>query len=76
MEYFLYLLYPGAVYDGNGWTKAGLAAFSLLAVRRLAAGIMAAGDEQLPEQAFIRAAWMYSRQVEHSDQNLERLENF
>ena len=67
LEYFLYLLYPGAVYDGDSWSKAKLGVFGLLAVRRLAGG--ADGD-------FLRAAWMYSRQVEHSDANLERLETY
>ena len=63
----LYLFYPGAVYDGDNWSKAKLGVFGLLAVRRLAGG--ADGD-------FLRAAWMYSRQVEHSDANLERLETY
>lgn len=76
LEYFLYLLYPGAVYDGDGWSKAGLAMFSLLAVRRLAAGLEREGSEESFEKAFVRAAWLYSRQVEHSDANLERLETF
>ena len=68
LEYFLYLFYPGGrLRRGTGWSKAKLGVFGLLAVRRLAGG--ADGD-------FLRAAWMYSRQVEHSDANLERLETY
>lgn len=80
LEYFLYLLYPGAVYDGDGWSKAKLAVFSLLAVRRLSAGLKdgreGAKGETESGNPFVRAAWLYSRQVEHSDANLRRLETF
>lgn len=73
LEYFLYLFYAGGVYDRNGWHKAKLAVFSLIAVRLVAARL----EEGLSaEEAFLRAAVLYSRQLEHSDRNLSRLERF
>lgn len=74
LEYFLYLYYAGGVYDGDGWHKAKLAVFSLIAVRLLAGRM--AGEGSGGEEAFLQAACLYSRQTEHSDRNLSRLEEF
>ncbi|OUQ16820.1 hypothetical protein B5E84_11415 [Lachnoclostridium sp. An14] len=75
LEYFLYLFYAGGVYEGGGYGKAKLAAFSLCAVRILAESWRAVyGGSR--ERAFVRAAYLYSRQLEHSDRNLGRLERF
>ncbi len=74
LEYFLYLFYAGGVYDRNGWTKAKLAVFGLAAVRLLTGRLAKEGLET--EEAFLQAAGLYSKQLEHSDRNLADMEAF
>ncbi len=89
MAYYLYMYLPGAVYDGDIYTKVRLALFSVLVVRQMyqAAQIRMAAKEQ-PEdrneyetkepeeyEMFLQCVCVYSRQIDHSDSNLEILED-
>ena len=75
MEYYLYVYYLGAFYDGDGYTKARFAVLSLLMTVQLASWFVK--EKRLePEKALVQAAYRYSRQTEHSDGNLELAEQF
>ena len=73
MIYFLYVYFLGAVYDGNVYGKAKFAAVSCLAVQAMSEAVLAEKGE-LSEDDLIEAAYIYSREMEHSDNNLEGVE--
>ena len=68
---FTYLL--GACYDRNLWGKAVLTAYSYLTIKELCFGIyLDGGTCQMTD--LIETTHLYSRECEHSDRNLEILE--
>lgn len=73
MVYFLFTYFCGAVYDGQIYPKAKLALVSTLMLREMAVAVFSkAGRIEL--EAMAELAHRYSREVEHSDQNLNALE--
>lgn len=69
MIYFLFTYFCGAVYDGEAMAKVKMAVVSTLLIQIMEE---AAHAETLEERAQI--AWRFSRELEHSDQNLEKME--
>lgn len=73
MVYFIYTYFCGAVYDEQAYGKVKFAVASTLLIRRLYFG-----DKRctscLDKQAMIEAAYRYSKEVEHSDPNLLKME--
>ena len=71
--YFIYTYFCGAVYDEQPYAKVKFALLSVLMIRQLYRG-----DERSREgfckSAAIEAAYRYSKEVEHSDNNLLRVE--
>lgn len=65
MVYFLFTYLCGAVYDGDAFAKVKMAVVSTL----LLLDLMKA-DRENQEQT----VWRFSRELEHSDQNLNRME--
>nr|MBQ8251775.1 flagellin lysine-N-methylase [Lachnospiraceae bacterium] len=71
--YFIYTYFCGAVYDEQPYAKVKFAMLSVLMIRQLYKGDERSRDG-FCESAAIEAAYRYSKEVEHSDNNLIRLE--
>lgn len=71
--YFFYLYYPGAVYDGYPYGKADAMVFhvanlyELFFARFLEKNTLTEGD-------MVNLVYRYSREIEHSDENLDAVE--
>lgn len=73
MVYFVFTYFCGGVYDQRPYEKMKLAVVSTLAISELARAVwLQTGD--LTKEDYRRLAGQYSREVEHSDVNLNRLE--
>ena len=69
ITYYLQVYFPGAIYDDDLWGKALFAILSWLMTGLMASALP--DTEQMP--AYTRAAYLYSRQVENHDINLQQL---
>lgn len=73
--FFLYTYFCGAVYDDRIYSKMALAVESVRFIRELylfrwlEKGCLEAGD-------YVELAYRYAREIEHSDLNLEAMEDF
>lgn len=74
MVYFIFTYFCGAVYDNRPYTKVKLAAVSTLLIQEMAQAAFKINGGKLEFEDFTRLAGKYSREVEHSDQNLNTLE--
>ena len=73
MIYFLYVYFLGAVYDEQAYGKVKLAAVSCLMIQEMGASLfMEKGS--FDGNDMVEEAHVYSREIEHSDFNLEGLE--
>ncbi len=73
MVYFVYTYFCGAVYDEQAYGKIKFAVASVLLMRRLYLGDLGCAVS-LDKQAMIEAVYRYSKEVEHSDPNLLKME--
>ncbi len=71
--YFIYTYFCGAVYDEQAYGKIKFAIASVLLIRRLYLGDERCKDG-LNKQAMTEAVYRYSKEVEHSDPNLLKME--
>ena len=74
MIYFVFTYFCGAVYDGEIYTKMQLAVVSTLLIEELAMAVWKQNGFQLSFMEFVDIAHKYSRELEHSDINLNCLE--
>lgn len=74
MVYFVFTYFCGGVYDGKGYSKMLLSVVSTLLIEELAMGVWMKQGETLSFLDFVDVAHRFSREVEHSDENLETLE--
>lgn len=76
MVYFLFTYFCGAVYDGNALAQVKMAIVNTLILRELelAAQIGWGLEQSITLEDRARIAWRYSRELEHSDQNLNTME--
>ena len=77
MVYFVFTYFCGAVYDENAYGKIKLAVVSTLLICEITRGIFADPAERSEKNLFsilTESAWKYSKEIEHSDVNLGRLE--
>lgn len=77
MVYFVFTYFCGAVYDENAYGKIKLAVISTLLICEITRGIFADPAERSGKDLFsilTESAWKYSKEIEHSDVNLGRLE--
>lgn len=74
LVYFLFTYFCGAVYDGDALTKAKMAVVSVMILRELALALWLGQGKKLDFQDRKRLAWRYSRELEHSDPNLNKFE--
>ena len=74
--FFLYTYFCGSVYDDMIYTKAVLAVFSVLWIEELAMDRWLFQGRKLEFQDLVEVAYIYAREIEHSDENLNLLEEF
>lgn len=74
MVYFLYTYFCGAVYDGNALSKVKMAVSSTLIWAWICCANWLEHGKQLDFKERLQLAWRYSRELEHSDPNLNKME--
>lgn len=74
MMYFVYSYFCGAVYDGEAHVKYLLAHVATNIIEELWFALYIGNHEEISNQEMCRIAYRYAREIEHSDLNLETLE--
>ncbi len=74
MIYFLFTYFCGAVYDDNIVGKMKIAVVASFMIQELAVAKWSENDEKMTFDLFVDIAHRVSREIEHSDINLIRLE--
>ncbi|WP_349948031.1 flagellin lysine-N-methylase [Lacrimispora sp. BS-2] len=74
MVYFIFTYFCGAVYDEQPYVKAKLAAVNTLLIQEMAQAVFKRNEGRLDFKEFVHLAHRFSREVEHSDVNLNTLE--
>ncbi len=70
LVYFIYTYFCGAVYDEYVASKVKMSVCSVFYIEEMAMAAWAENGETLTMQEFIRIVYRYSRELEHSDENL------
>lgn len=76
LVYFVDTYFCGAVYDGRVYAKAKMAVGSLFYIYEMLLAGWIKNEESLDIEDAIMIVYRYSREIEHSDVNLERIERF
>ena len=74
LVYFIFTYFCGAVYDGRVYAKAQMAAASVFYIEQMLMARWLKNEKMLDQEDILNIVYRYSREVEHSDINLERLE--
>lgn len=74
--FFLYTYFCGAVYDDWIYSKAAMAIFSVLFIEEFVMCKWYLADKNISWQECVELAYRYAREVEHSDDNLNLLEEW
>ncbi len=74
MVYFVFTYFCGGVYDGKAYSKMLMAVVSTLLIEEIAMGRFMEKKKQFEFADLVDMAHQFSREVEHSDENLETLE--
>lgn len=74
MVYFIFTYFCGAVYDGHPYVKAKLAAVSTILIQEMAQAVFKRNEGNLDFKEFVHLSHRFSREVEHSDENLNAME--
>lgn len=74
LVYFIFTYFCGAVYDGRVYAKVQMAAASLFYMEQMLMARWIKNEKELNQEDIQDIVYRYSREVEHSDQNLENLE--
>ncbi len=74
LMFFLYTYFCGAVYDDCVYSKIALSVFSLCYMEELGIGQWLAEGQDITFDKCIDIVYRYAREVEHSDENLKKLE--
>lgn len=74
LVFFLYTYFCGAVYDDMIYTKTVLTVFSTLWIEELLISRWIKQDRNLEFSDIVEVAYQYAREIEHSDDNLNMLE--
>lgn len=72
--YFLFTYYCGAVYDRNPYAKVKMALFSLFAIEEMLFLEWLFTHQKMELSDWVGYAYQYSRELEHSDLNLDKLD--
>lgn len=73
--FFIFTYFNGAVYDDMIYSKMALAVYSTSFIRELWQAAYLQKGEPVSTQEMVRLAYRYAREIEHSDQNLNQLED-
>ena len=74
MVYFVFTYFCGAVYDGRAYGKVRLAVVSTLLIEEMCLALWKEKGKRLAFEDIVSVACRYSREIEHSDQNLNTLD--
>lgn len=74
--FFLYVYFCGAVYDGRIYSKVAIAVFSTRFIQEFVMCRWYLSDQKAGFESWVEMAYRYAREVEHSDDNLEFLEEW
>ena len=72
--YFLYTYFPGSVYDGQLFAKAQMAVYCTWMIELLWMARWHMNGKMLSFEEMIELLYRFSREIEHSDENLECLD--
>lgn len=76
LVYFIFTYFCGAVYDGNIYGKGKLCVYSAYYIKEILKGSFIRNGGTLSEDEIQDLVLRYSRELEHSDINLSRIEGF
>ncbi len=74
MVYFIFTYFCGAVYDGHPYVKAKLAVVSTILIQEMGQAVFKRNEGNLDFKEFVHLSHRFSREVEHSDANLNTME--
>ncbi len=74
LVYFLFTYFPGAVYDGEVYAKAQMAVYCVWMMHELWMARWLKNEKSLELDEMTELVYRFSREVEHSDENLKRVE--
>ena len=74
LVYFISTYFCGAVYDGRIWGKARMAVVSAFLIYELWKARWLKNEGTLDLEDMTEILYRFSRELEHSDQNLEQME--
>lgn len=74
LVYFIFTYFCGAVYDGRIYAKVQMAVISTYHIYELWKARWVENEGTLAQEEIVELVYRYSREIEHSDKNLERME--
>ena len=74
LVYFISTYFCGAVYDGEAYVKVQMAVVSVLLIHELLMAQWLKNEKMLEMEDVVDTVYRYSRELEHSDQNLNLME--
>lgn len=74
LNYFLYTYFLGSVYDYNAHAMIKMSVLSTIIIREMGMTVWLDNDKEFSVDEQIKVAYTYSRQIEHSDNNLMCME--
>ena len=74
LVYFMFTYFPGAVYDGEVFAKAQMAVYLTWMVEVLWMARWKKNGKFLDKEEMIELLYRFSREVEHSDENLKKID--
>ena len=74
LMFFLYTYFCGAVYDDMIYSKGVLSVISVFWIEEITFWSWAADEGEIEEKNLLETAYRYAREIEHSDENLNLLE--
>ncbi|MCI6996978.1 MAG: flagellin lysine-N-methylase [Eubacterium sp.] len=76
LMFFIHTYFCGAVYDDRIYSKTALSVFSVQWIQEFFMAQWLQQNGQAGMEEFLETSWSYAREVEHSDPNLELLEDW
>lgn len=74
LNYFIYTYFLGGVYDYHVQAMIKFAVLSVLVIREIGMSTWLKNEKRFTVEEQLRICWLFSRQIEHSDDNLTALE--
>ncbi|MDD3220023.1 MAG: flagellin lysine-N-methylase [Lachnospiraceae bacterium] len=74
LVYFIFTYFCGAVYDGRLYSKVQAAAASVMIIEEMLKCRWIRNEKQIYPEDVTEIVYRYSREIEHSDQNLKKFE--